>query len=335
MKKIIILPTAWQEQTTDFQKQTKKYLSDKNIVFGINLNNKHANIKIFFLFLILKTIKIINKKEIILWINQFQTYAFFYRKKHIFNKIIYDCVDYPKNELAGKNLTEKMLIKNCHYMFVNSKTLKNEYLKLRKKIIIVPQGFRDDVFKSSITKKEKQERKKIGYIGGINFRLNYDLLDKIIKKKQEYDFVFWGPITDYEPNQLNKIEKLLKNKNVIYGYSEDKNEIPNIINSFDLCIIPYDVSKKFNQFCYPMKVMEYFYMQKKIVSAPIEELKKYKKYITIANNYEEWISSIDKSLIDTIDKKEKIEMRKIAINNSWEKKIKKMEKLIDNELNFK
>lgn len=294
------------------------------------------NINQFFNLLILR-IRFINKK-IYFW-------SFdpdFYQEIRFANLLkittIYDCVDYhshidKKINKQIKNFENKS-IKNSKYFFVNSRELLKIHNK-KKKPILVSQGFDLKTFEKNKKKKsllKKIKKPIVGYVGGINYRLDYDLLIKLVKNNQNWQFVFWGPIQNQENNQLKDIEKkqikLFSFKNVHHGESKKIN-IPQVIKQFDVCLIPYNNQLLFNKYSYPMKIFEYFYAQKPVVSSPINEFKTFSNdLISIAKNYKEW----KRKIREKIDQKELPKIKKakkeLAISNSWKNKVSEILKVV-------
>ncbi|MCX8009380.1 MAG: hypothetical protein N3A54_06845 [Patescibacteria group bacterium] len=240
---------------------------------------------------------------------------------------IYDCVDYVENERIRNQ--EYILIKHVSYMFVNSHALRDLHASKRQNICLVPQGFRLDVFKhpKKIQVVLPKDKPLIGYIGGINKRLDFRLLFSLIKKNPQWNFVFWGPI-QIETEEDNKhIQKLLSFPNVIYGESP-KEELPSIISQFDIAIIPYTKSN-FNYYSFPMKFFEYLYEQKRIISSPIKELTRYPDIVTIAQSENDWSQKISYFLKNKSLKKN---YKAYAIQHSWEEKIKRISQYINDSL---
>ena len=364
MNSLIVIPLLYNEKTTDYQLQTALELIKNNTVVFYNINSQ---LRLKSLFKKIKFLKdhVVNKQGIYYFsplnllpfirfklINDINTAVdfflislFFYKKKRYlwsFNPhvasllsfgtkqytIIFDIVDYfPTNRINTQN--QKKLIEKSDFVFVNSKTL----LKLNKgtkKINLVPQGFRVDSFQQTNPKTSLDFPSKpiIGFVGGINSRLDYPLLYQLASRNPQYQFVLWGPrVIDHPndelldiPSQLLKLKKL---KNISWGESSKK-DIPYIIKKFDICIIPYNTNLEFNLYCYPMKLFEYFYLGKPIISSPIEELKlsKFKDLVYIANNVVEWEQQIKKLLSQPWPSDKKIKQRKMALDNSWKRKVK-------------
>lgn len=362
--KIIIIPIAepW-DHSADFLRQTALTLSKNNLVYIYDQNNhyfflkrgrklnypQHKNI-IFYqvkYYLPFERLKFINKlnrhlsfklflrkhstKDKIIW--------FFYPQYSYFSKIkkkktikVYDCVDYYE----GSQKKEQTMIENVDYFFVNSLALKNLHENKNKKAIYIDsQGFYQPNEKKIKSIDQKKNKPVIGYVGGINCRLDYPLLDRLIKNHPEWLFVFYGP----EQKIKNKdtiyktqywIKKIRKYKNSSFGLEKNRQKLYGIIKNFDVTIIPYNLDIIFNKYCYPMKIFEYFYLGKPVVSSAILELKqeKFQKFVKISSTYEEWEQNINYFLKNKLSQKETKIQKQMAIENSWEQKIEKISQII-------
>jgi hypothetical protein len=266
-----------------------------------------------------------------LWI--FDPIFWFYPKiKKIYPKVIsiYDCVDYvwQKDKVLRKKLQdfEKRLICGVDYFFVNSRILKKIHSKLRHPNAVVPQGFRLSDFEKPKETKIKFPRVKpiVGYVGSIDHRLDMGLLEKVFKSNRNLLFILWGPIQEKGEVSSKIIKKRLSvfksMSNVIVGKSNDRRELPNIISQFDVGMIPYDTTQGSVRFSYPMKVFEYFYMEKPVISTPVEELGLFPEYIKISNSFRQWKIDIN-SLLDKSKKQKQKNLRKLSVDNSWKNKI--------------
>ena len=266
----------------------------------------------------------------------------FIKLKIPFWKIIYDIVDFhtDPNSQKQKQLTKqkRFLLKKSNVIVANSHSLKNKYEFLtQKKISVVPQGFRHNSFNKKskeTTVKLSTNKPLIGFIGQISQRLDFKLLEKLISQNQQWSFVFIGS-KHHETNiALNKkmtlFDKIIKNKNCAWFQNRPKNEIPAIIQQLNVCIIPYDISHDFNLYCYPMKIFEYFYMEKPVISTPIKELEhqKFKDLIKIGNTTEEWEVHIRNLMKKSWPKDMKVRQRQLAVDNSWKNKIKAISQMI-------
>jgi hypothetical protein len=298
----------------------------------------NVNLNVILLRLITEVIYITQKcKNKIFWLfdpNLLSIYYFFSKKYYL----LYDCVDFfavgSKEEIQRTNQCEKKLCKNADLVVANSKVLQKNLQKYRLNVPLIPQGFRADNFKVIKNKYIDLNLKKpvIGFVGGINNRLDTSILLPLIKNNPKWNFVLWGPIQkDFNTgsDRSGQISQILNLPNVKTGESRDKQEIPGLVSQFDVGIIPYDISQDFNKYCYPMKLFEYFYLGKPIVSTGIYELKRFPGLVMIGKNYKEW-QIILENLLDRKWPTENIKNQlKFAVENSWENKVSMIVGLIN------
>lgn len=241
---------------------------------------------------------------------------------------LYDCVDYHGHEPSSQE--ERALINECNHVFVNSNVLYNIHRNIRRSVTLVPQGFDLEGFSNKLqfrTAVLPHNQPIVGYVGGINSRLDYPLLISLAKNTPHVNFVFIGPIQMHETDTIFKqgvmphIISLLSFKNVYHYPYVPKQNIPQIIKQIDIASIPYDSRKEFNSFSFPMKVFEYFYFGKPVLSTPIQELKRYPKFVKFGTNYKEWQSHIKYLLKNPWPARYRKEQQQEAKANSWEEKI--------------
>ena len=251
-------------------------------------------------------------------------------------KIIYDCVDYFQHLSTTMRQQEINLIQAADLVFVNSKTLLKFHSKYKGgEIFLVPQGFRLQSFTKKVTKVKKWGVNKpvLGFIGGIRNRLDFKLIYNLAQNNPHWTIILWGPILSFsgENKPKKEIQKLKKMKSIIWGKSKQK-DIPSIIDSFDIGIIPYDTNIDFNKYCYPMKTFEYFYLGKPIVSTPIKELERFPLFIKTGQSVQTWEENIQNILAKPWPKKHQRQQRQLAIDNSWSNKIEAMSQIIDDTI---
>lgn len=249
-------------------------------------------------------------------------------------KIIYDIVDYYTSPISKINqrilLQKKILLKKANLVTAISPSLIESYQKIypHAKINLVPQGF--NLISPSTPlplsfKKFLKLSPKIGYIGAINNRLDFDLLFKLIIDTPNYHYFFIGPLendANVSPKDVSLLsKKLFSFPNVHYLSYIPKNEIKNYLEIFDIAIIPYDIKDDFNRLCYPMKLFEYFSVGKPVISTPIETLKKFSNLVYLSPTAMGWKKHIQLILTKTWPKSKKILSQKLAQKNSWKNKV--------------
>lgn len=244
---------------------------------------------------------------------------------------LYDCVDFvwsKERSLCTKlQHMEKLLIGSVDFFFVNSHALAHVHRRLRVPDALVPQGFRVGDFKKPIAAATVFPKDKpiIGYVGAIDHRIDFRLLNTLVVHHPEWQFVLWGLVqetTEADRRQIQQyINKLQMFPNITIGKSYSSAEVPSLIKQFDIAIIPHDVSQQNVRYSYPMKLFEYFYEGKPVVATPIEELKRFSKYVKIGKTAREWVAYIKDSLEFSWPKQYQQEQKDFALQNSWENKV--------------
>ena len=258
--------------------------------------------------------------------------------------IVFDIVDFhfsfDSDAYQKLQTQKKKILDSADYIFSISKSLKKLYEnETDKEIHLVKQGFDYQTFKKRAKKSVKVPDNKpiIGFVGQISMRLDFLLLDDLLKNNPNLSFVFIGPL-HYEPNVSQdsdllllkeKFNQLLTHPNFFHYDKQERNKILSFIETFDLAIIPYDASLVFNRYCYPMKLFEYFYAGKPVISSNIKELQKFPNFVKIAYSRDDWQKLIFQLLNQDWSKKQQQKQRKIALVNSWENKLNEIMSVID------
>lgn len=320
------------------------FLPFPRIKFIYQLNLFLIKYQIKFLIFYLSLIKNLYFDQKIIWISHPLLYPFL---KYL-NKvdILYDMVDFyfSQDEKLNKKIQDydHLLCQESKWIFANSQTLKTKKKQKykNKNILLVPQGFRLNTFRKPkrISLSLKKRLKKIsppivGYIGEISHRLDFKLLLNLVKKNHNLNFIFVGPkMKNSQEDKITqtqlKTQQLLSLPNVYYLNKQKSQYIPNILKYFTIGLIPYDIDHKFNYYCYPMKIFEYFYQGRPVISTPIVELKKLQPFIKIAKTTKDFEKEIKKILKNGWPEKYKKEQKKLAIENSWQSKVEKISHLL-------
>lgn len=297
--------------------QVKYFLPLRRFAF-LEKINRQLSFKLF--------LKKNREKEKIVWVF-YPNYFDLARIKDKKKISIYDCVDYNHNHKK-----ETKLIQDVDYFFVNSKSLKKLHRsEIKKPIYIDSQGFFEPDTKLVETVQLDIKKPIIGFVGGINYRLDFKLINQLVKNNQNWQFIFYGPRQiDIKKDKAFKTEywinQLKKYKNIFFDQSSNRYKVYGIIKNFDIAIIPYNTNILFNKYCYPMKVFEYFYFGKPVISTKIEELEldKFKKFVRIAKTSTEWEKSIEFFLKNKFSSKQIKKLKELSIENNWQRKIEKI-----------
>jgi glycosyltransferase involved in cell wall biosynthesis len=273
----------------------------------------------------------------ILWMFPYQFFPSFrsYGKEYL---KIYDCVDF----LPEKNYQkENHLVQNMDIVFTNSHALFNKNMQMNRNTYLVPLGFDDNSFTKIRNRKyeslfENIPKPWVVYTGNINERLDYRFLENTIKQSPSVSFLFVGPLIQgkYEKRVRHSFNELLSFSNVYHVNRIPRKHLGFVYKHALVGLLPYDSTMLFNKHSYPMKIMEYFYFGLPVISTVIDELQKFKQYITIVQTPQEAVSKIRSYVTKDVSLKYKLWGRRVANENTWDKKIRKEMNLIHSQFTF-
>ncbi len=174
---------------------------------------------------------------------------------------------------------------------------------------IIKNGVDLDIFQNP--KLVKSKKWTIGYIGAIDNRIDASLVTAVARSLPEYQFKFIGPIVSQTiASQWDKV------MNIECTGPVDQALLPAMINNMDACIIPF-AKNKLTEAIYPLKINEYLAMGKPVVSTDFADLADFKSLISIADDSEEFVQSLERELKGNT--RLRIQKRiRFAEQNSWE-----------------
>lgn len=198
---------------------------------------------------------------------------------------------------------------------------------------IVPQGFDISGFEQTEPLSSETERMLtrvngktiVGFFGGMNQRLDTGMLIEVAQQHPTLSFLFVGPRgTDENVSQSADgevlLDKLLEQPNVLWIPSLKRNQLLPLMERCDVLTIPYDLQWEFNYCCYPMKVMEYFFAEKPILSTSIPSLLPFSQ-ITFADTADEWSKKLETLIKKPLSAKQQSASQEIARSQTWKKKL--------------
>ncbi len=141
-------------------------------------------------------------------------------------------------------------------------------------------------------------RPRIGYIGVISKRIDFELIEYLARERKSFQFIFIGGKYGKVGKQVKKLKKL---DNVYFLGDKHYDLVPCYIASFDVCIIPHRIDE-FTLSNDPIKVYEYLYLGKPVVSTNISIADELRENVFIADRKESFLRFLD-----------------IAVELSWDK----------------
>lgn len=224
----------------------------------------------------------------------------------------------------------KFLINNVNFITVSGRVLHERISSERiKDVYIIGNGVNVSHFNKSMLEIDvpadirKITNPILGYIGAVGEWFDFVLLEDILKTYPKVSVVLIGWAFN---KQRLIIDRLVKNySNLFFLGRRSYESLPNYVKAFNLCIIPFRVSK-LTDAINPTKFYEYMAAGKMVISTPLPELTPFSGLVYIAESRIEFLKYIDKALNTPYDPNK---LLKIACDNDWESKAKRMIDIIE------
>jgi teichuronic acid biosynthesis glycosyltransferase TuaH len=334
-------------------KVSKKNLQTRKENTLFNLSIKGFRIIPFEKISLLKYLKLewINKFILYLQLPSFKNYdyiwisdASLYDKVNFLlkenNKIIYDCMDDIVEFITAKNnpfykesllRSEKKLVKDSYKIFCSSNYLKDKILsrtKVNRNIFVVNNAIElpatdNDVIPNLICEKIDYIKKlsnPIMYVGTISEWFDFDLIISILNEYKGINAILIGP-SDI---------KIPTHDRIHYLGTIERKYIFNVMSHAWVLAMPFIVNELIKS-VNPVKLYEYIYMAKQPIIAPrYEETLKFSPYVHLYDNINEFKTILNEIINhDNVDTTTKQNMRKFALNNTWEKRYLQIKNILN------
>ncbi len=270
-------------------------------LYILNYNNRlpYTRFNILFKineFLVFKSLKKIfkNEKDIVFW--TFDPYRLINPKKMNLLTSIYFIAD--KYQIQR----EKQLINNVENILSVSKELTKDIKN--KPILNLSHGISESEF---ITEKKINDN-FILYIGGIDYRLDYETIEHLLKSFPKEKFLFIGKISEIDDNSFKRIFIEKKYSNLEYKKAIHFKELKNYIYSAKICLAPMKKGVQGNSINHH-KLLQYLSFGKPVLSAKFNDYKNNDLLIEYINSNE----AVDKLKL-LLDKEENNDVKQKRIN---------------------
>jgi teichuronic acid biosynthesis glycosyltransferase TuaH len=283
-------------------------------------------IRKFFIYMILK-----KDSYDLIWISSIEIYQSLpFNHK---SKIIYDCMDdvlgFVSNnkDIKKYEYLEKKLIYTSEHIFCSSSSLLNKIIERganKCKCTLILNAFDKNAFKAeniSDVSFIQTNFFTIGYVGTISDWFDFDSILYVLERLKNINFYIIGPI-------VNLKEKIPKHPRIIYIGPIPHSSINLYINKFNLLIMPFLVNSLVESVD-PVKLYEYIYFNKPIISAYYTGLERFSKFVDFYRNKEELVYKINNYINNDIKDYNPSYDKKIFLEeNSWNNRMKQIKSVL-------
>ncbi|MBI9038598.1 MAG: glycosyltransferase [Bacteroidales bacterium] len=218
---------------------------------------------------------------------------------------------------------EDEYVKKVDAVISTSKTLAENRSSLSKNNFVIENGADFKLFNKAYKIKSKLTRKQktIGYIGSIDYRFDIDLVKYLVRNSPEFNYIIVGRNENSEA--VNILSKFSNVK--IYG-PQIPEKLPEFAAQMDVGIIPFCRLEVIRSM-YPIKIHEYLAAGLAVVMTNFADFSELDDMIFSTNKPEIFLDRIRKE-IKTDSENKQLKRINFAKNNSWEKRVGKLNKIL-------
>jgi UDP-galactopyranose mutase len=134
---------------------------------------------------------------------------------------------------------------------------------------------------------------RVGYVGVIDERIDYDLLREVAAMRPDVTWVMIGPVIKVSPEELPVAQ------NLAYLGQKSYLSLPMYLRGLAVCMMPFALNDA-TRFISPTKTLEYMAAHRPIVSTPVTDvIRLYGDVVRVARNKETFVAQVDEALAET------------------------------------
>ncbi len=239
--------------------------------------------------------------------------------------VVYECVEQaPDPELlaradgvitAAHAWQEQAQAANVPALFAPNGTEVRHFARTRSRRVEVPSDI------------NFVPRPVLGYLGAVDTRLDYPLIEALSAANPNWSIVMVGPVQGVSP------EALPRAKNIFWVGRRPYGEMPDYAFGFQVCIAPFVVNDA-TRHQRPVKINEYLMAGRPVVCTDLPEVRRdFGGLVSLAASTEEFVAACRRALETS---PEAIETARQAMSNTnWKKTVAATEEFIDEVLEKK
>ena len=250
--------------------------------------------------------------------------------------------------MTGRTFNEKTLIYHCYdeikgapyWLSKHGLRLEAGFMKMADAVIVTSQGLYDskkdfckqcfivknavkvDLFKKGFNPLPGTGKTVVGYVGTVDDRSDYELLQYLFTAMPDAEFVFVGRILSERGKDI-----LSKYPNVKIEGPKMPEQLPPYLQSFSVGIIPF-VKDDFTKGIYPMKINEYLAAGLPVVSTDFGDIADFADLVKITDDKEAFLQHVLSEIAGDTPEKRTARL-KTAENNTWDKRAEELSNVIE------
>jgi glycosyltransferase involved in cell wall biosynthesis len=215
--------------------------------------------------------------------------------------VIYECIDdyraypqYDAGDLRRLERYERQLVARADAVVTLSAGVAARFPEAAARTRVVPLGVDLDRFGSRPDKAaadlERLPQPRLGLVGGLDERVDFELLRQVALARPSWSLVLVGPLADSPTSRA-----LIDLPNIHLLGERPYDEVPGYLAGFEVCLIPYR-RIPWTLGCFPAKLHEYLASGKSVVATDLPALAEYGDVVELASTAEQFLGACDRAV---------------------------------------
>lgn len=239
-------------------------------------------------------------------------------------RVVYDAMDeltlfrFAPDGLAGR---EEQLLRRAAVTFAGGASLGEAKATRHPRVRTFPSGVDTNHYRQALDPLlplpedlSSLPEPRVGYIGVIDERIDYELLHEVAARRPGISWVMVGPVVKVSPDELPVAP------NLAYLGQKTYAELPAYVRGFATCMMPFALNDA-TRFISPTKTLEYMAAHRPIVSTGVTDVVRlYGDVVRVARDAGTFADQIDGALAESREARDAralLEQSHLA-RNSWE-----------------
>lgn len=242
--------------------------------------------------------------------------------------VVYDCMDelthfaFAPPELFER---EQRLLARADVVFTGGTELFLAKSRLHKNVHAFGCGVDFEHFSSAGAVEDlppdiaRLPRPRLGYIGVLDERLDYALINCLAEENPEGTVVLVGPVVKVDASRLPRAD------NLVYLGARPYSTLPAYLAGFDVCLMPFALNAA-SKYINPTKTLEYLASGKPVVSTPVRDVERNFSEVVHIASAPEFSARVREVLSGgRLDPARGLDL---ARHSSWDETVSEMERLV-------
>jgi len=230
---------------------------------------------------------------------------------------------------------EKLMLSQVDAVVVVSKKLYEAKHSFNPNTHLVPNGVDYQAYSTALAEPclpddlKVIEKPRLGYIGLIGDKLNFDMLKDVALEHPEWSLIFLGQVA-VSGQSAAAWQTLKALPNVYHLGPVDVARVPHYVKGFQVGLMPY-VQNRHAEHISPLKLYDYLAAGLPVASVDIPSVRQFSQYIHVAESPPHFSTAVQAALLDTTSEHWHTR-RNIAAGHTWEARVEQISDILQAQL---